>query len=207
MNRSPILFSFCSPAGGGKSTICGELSAADPLLRRSISTTTRKPRGAEVDGTDYFFVDQAEFDRRVDAGLFVEHARFGGSCYGTEVRNVELAEQSAADLLLAIDVQGAASLKQRFPAQAVTVCVFPPSAEILEERLRMRGTESDVRIRERLAIAQEELRILSTPGFSDYFLLNDELGKTVLLAQAIIAAERQRFSRFDPQYLTKLFNS
>ncbi len=177
----------------------------DAALRQSLSTTSRSPRGPEKDGVDYYFVSEAEFVRRIDAGMFVEHAQFGGSRYGTEVRNIDLARAANADLLLAIDVQGADALKSQFPEMAVTICVFPPSFAVLEERLRNRGTESEERIAERMRIAEGELAIMRKSGFSDYLLINGDFEQAVNSARAIIAAERQRFSRYYPAYLDELF--
>jgi guanylate kinase len=201
----PILFCFCSPSGGGKSTICRELIKREKSLRLSISTTTRAPRRGEVDGADYYFVDESEFKRRVTAGLFVEHARYGGGSYGTELRNFTEAAGAEADLLLDIDVQGARALQRSHAAASVTICVFPPSVEKLKERLSARGTETEERIAERLKIARQEIVTLSEPGFSNYLLINDDLGEAVRTASSIISAERQRFSRFDAKFLAAMF--
>jgi guanylate kinase len=201
----PILFCFCSPSGGGKSTICRELIKRDNSLRLSISTTTRAPRRREVDGVDYCFVDENEFKRRVEAGLFVEYARYGGGSYGTELRNLTEAAAAKADLLLDIDVQGARTLQCSHAPATVTICVFPPSIDKLKERLSARGTETEERIAERLKIAQQEIVTLSERGFSDYLLINNDLGEVVQTASSIISAERQRFRRFDAEFLAAMF--
>jgi len=193
--REAILFCFCGPAASGKSTICRELLALDEKLRLSISTTTRAPRGEEVDGEDYFFVTPAEFQKRISAGKFLEHAVFNEKHYGTEIANLEQAEAEGSDLLLDIDVQGAESLKKLYPGRTVVIFVFPPSFSVLEERFRSRGTEDEAKIQARLKIAQQEIEKLRSPGFSDYYLENDDLRNALKNAQAITAAERCRFSR------------
>ena len=196
--REAILFCFCGPAASGKSTICRELLALDDQLRLSVSTTTRAPRGKEVEGEDYFFVDEAEFKKRIAAGKFLEHAVFNEKHYGTETFNLELAKADGADLLLDIDVQGAESLKKLHPNRTIITFVFPPSFSVLEERFRARGTEDEAKIQARLKIAKNEIEKLRSPGFSDYYLENNDLREAVKSAQAIVRAERCRFSRISP---------
>lgn len=162
-------------------------------------------RKGEADGADYYFVDESEFKRRIEAGLFAEHACYSGCSYGTELKNLTEAAAAQADLLLDIDVQGARTLKQSNAAATVTICVFPPSLDKLKERLSKRGTETEERIARRLSIAQKEIETLSEPGFSDYLLINDKLEEAVETAAAIIAAERQRFCRFSAEYLAGVF--
>lgn len=202
----PILFVFCGPTASGKSTICQRLLQGDGNLLSSISTTTRKPRENEVEGVHYFFVDEEEFADRVDAGCFLEHAKYGGNCYGTELRNIELAKAQGKDLVLDIEVQGVEQLKELHPNQLVTTFIFPPSFSVLVDRLRERRTEDEASIQRRLLIARVELARLTSPGFSDYLLINDDLDTSVLQAQAIVQAERMRFSRLDPNFVTKLRN-
>lgn len=153
----------------------------------------------------YFFLSEEEFVERIAKDAFIEHAEFGGKRYGTERRNIDLAESSAVDLILDIDVQGVTRLKQLFPSQVVTIFVFPPSFAVLQERLRKRGTETQERRDERLRLAQEELHVLRGEGFSDYLLINDDLDTAIANAKAIVLAERQRLSRYSDANLRALF--
>ncbi len=191
----PIFFCFCGPAASGKSTLCRELVRLDSRLRLSVSTTTRSPRGEEKDGIDYYFVSDAEFQNRIASGRFLEHAVFNGKRYGTELGNLESAESDGADLLLDIDVQGAEALKKLRPADTVVIFIFPPSMAVLEERFRARGTEDEEKIQARLQIARKEIETLRSPGFSDYYIENDDLQQAVKSSQAIVDAERCRFHR------------
>jgi len=195
MLRDPILFCFCGPAGSGKSSVCTELKKKTENVSLSISTTSRAPRGAESDGKEYFFVSSEEFEKRIQAGRFLEHAVFNGNYYGTELTNIEHAKEKGTDLLLDIDVQGAEQLRKLYPQETVVVFLFPPSFAVLEKRFRDRKTDSEEKILTRLQLAREEIRVLTGQGFSDYFVLNDSFAKAVADAEAIISAERCRFSR------------
>ena len=199
-----IFFCFCGPSGSGKTTLTHQLLRSLDHVKLSISTTTRAPRGKEVDGKDYYFVTTAEFTRRIEAGTFLEHAKYGGNHYGTERSNLTAAETAACDLLLDIDLQGVTALKKLYPKQTVTVFVFPPSWAILEQRIRERGTESSEQINKRLQIAAEEVRTLRESSFSDYLLVNENLESCVSLGRSIIEAERNRLSRFPQSTLSKL---
>ena len=203
-DRSLIFFCLCGPGASGKSTISRQLVASDPTLKLSISTTTRAPRGNEQDGKEYHFVNEEEFERRVAASLFLEHASFGSRRYGTGEENLTDAVAAGQDLVLDIDVQGAAELKRLFGPQVVTVFVFPPSFAELESRFRARGTDSEARIEERLQLAEEEIRRLLAPGFSDYLLLNGVRAEALAHAQAIVSAERQRRSRCSDAWLASI---
>ncbi len=203
--HSSILFLFCAPAASGKSTVCHLLLERDSHLKRSVSTTTRPPREGEVDGNDYNFVSVEEFNRRVKDGLFTEYAEFGGYLYGTEKKNIENAESGGFDLLLDLDVQGVEQVKKLYPEKVVTIFIFPPSFAVLEERLRSRGTDSVERQEQRLALAFKELEKLRSEGFADYLLINDQLEDSITEAQAIISAERQKFSRQTSEFMQDLF--
>ncbi|MCB0323998.1 MAG: guanylate kinase [Bdellovibrionales bacterium] len=203
----PLLFCLCAPAGSGKSTVCAQVVANDPQLRRSISTTTRQPRPGEIDGQHYFFVTKDEFEQRRAAGRFVEHAQFGQESYGTETLNVECARESRQDLMLAIDVQGVKRLKELFPRQTVTVFLFPPSFAILEQRLRSRATENEQALVERLEIARREIEILRDRTFSDYLVINDTIPFAVDSVRSIVVAERLRLDRLSDTDLDERFRS
>src|SRR4029077_20555586 len=151
------VFIISAPSGSGKSTLVSELMRLVPRLRFSVSYTTRYPRGDERDGVDYFFISRADFEERIARGEFLEHAEVFGNYYGTHrsVLNEALAE--GKDLVLDIDVQGAAQLKSKLP-DAVTIFILAPSRQILEQRLRARSEDADEIIKRRLYDAAEEIR-------------------------------------------------
>ncbi|MCC6954395.1 MAG: guanylate kinase [Deltaproteobacteria bacterium] len=201
--RSPIVFCFCGPIACGKSTITKALVKTMPSLALSISTTTRTPRVGELDGREYHFVSDEEFQTRVDASQFIEHAIVSGYRYGTEKRNAE-ALPVGSDLVLEIDFQGALSARKVFGEQVVVIFVTPPSFAILRERLSKRGDKGTEYLEQRLALAEQEINVLSNGDFSDYLLLNDSLDAAIDAAKAIVAAERHRYSRYSPDFIRHL---
>lgn len=167
-----------APSGTGKSTIINRLIKDDGLhLGFSISATSRAPRGAEIDGKDYFFLSDEEFQRRVEAGDFVEWEEvYAGTCYGTLESEVERVTGSGHNLIMDVDVKGALSIKNRFGEEALSIFVMPPDISTLEQRLRSRATDSEETIARRLAKAEYEM------GFADRFdtvVVNDELEKAI----------------------------
>ncbi|MDE5882531.1 MAG: guanylate kinase [Muribaculaceae bacterium] len=167
-----------APSGTGKSTIINRLIKDDGLrLGFSISATSRAPRGAEVDGKDYFFLSDEEFQRRVEAGDFVEWEEvYAGTRYGTLESEVERVTGSGHNLIMDVDVKGALSIKNRFGDEALSIFVMPPNITTLEQRLRSRATDSEETISRRLAKAEYEM------GFAERFdtvVVNDELEKAV----------------------------
>ncbi|MCX8036152.1 MAG: guanylate kinase [Candidatus Sumerlaeia bacterium] len=191
--RRNRLFVISAPSGGGKTTIVRALLAADPHLAHSISTTTRAPRPGEVEERSYCFVSQEEFDRLVKEDRFLEWARVHGHCYGTRRDQVQAILDSGRDAILAIDVQGAQSVRQAVP-DAVLIFLWPPSKAVLEARLRLRGSERGEEIARRMRTADEEMR--AAPLF-DYLVLNDQLETAIAQVRAIIEAERCRVPRAD----------
>jgi guanylate kinase len=185
-----IVFIISAPSGSGKSTLVNELRKIVPNLEFSISYTTRKPRGSEETGKDYYFVSRAEFDEMVRHDEFLEHADVHGKCYGTARRFLRDAEQKERDLLLDIDVQGAAQIKAKMPG-AVTVFVLPPDRKTLEWRLRNRGQNSQEDIERRMATARREIENYDK---YDYILVNDRLEDSVEALKSIVLAERSRRS-------------
>ena len=167
----PFLLVLSSPSGGGKTTIAQALLAARADVGYSVSATTRAPRPGEQDGRDYHFLTADEFERRVEAGEFLEHATYGGNRYGTLRSEVERVLEGGRHVVLDIEVDGARQVRARMP-DAVRVFVLPPSAEVLVERLRSRDTESAEARRLRLSLAAEELRAASE---YDYVVVNEEL--------------------------------
>ena len=187
------VFIISAPSGSGKSTLVSRLMNEVEKLTFSVSYTTRKPRGAEVDGEAYHFIDRTEFETRMGAGEFLEHAEVFGNYYGTHESALQIAENKGADLVLDIDVQGAAQLKKRIP-DAVTIFILAPSLEILEQRLRSRSQDSEETIRRRLADAAREIRDY---GLYDYVLVNEDLELAAETLQSIVRAERVKRVRVE----------
>ncbi len=144
----PLLIVISAPSGGGKTTLCEQLLAANPSMTRAVTCTTRAPRPGEKDGVDYYFLDAGSFLKRVQAGNFLEHATVFGNSYGTLKSEVLSKLRQGKDVLLNVDVQGAATIRERaeedpeLKRALVQVFLTPPSLAILEERLKRRGTDS-----------------------------------------------------------------
>jgi len=187
------VFIISAPSGSGKSTLVNRLLGEVEGLTFSVSCTTRAPRGSEKSGQAYDFIDRTEFERRIAAGEFLEHADVFGNYYGTHRSALELAEAAGKDLVLDIDVQGAGQLRERVP-DAVTIFVLAPSREILEQRLRARSQDSDEVIQRRLANAVREIRDYKQ---YDYVLVDEDLEPAVESLKAIVRAERVRRIRVE----------
>ncbi len=187
------VFIISAPSGSGKSTLVSRLLNEIALLAFSVSYTTRKPRAREIEGQAYHFIDRAEFERRLAANEFLEWADVFGNYYGTHADALENAIKLGKDLVLDIDVQGAAQLKKRIP-DAVTIFVLPPSREVLEQRLRARSQDAEEVIRRRLADAAREIR---NYRLYDYVLVNDDLDLAAETLKAIVRAERVRRIRVE----------
>ena len=152
-----LLIVVAAPSGAGKTTLCHRLLADFGELRLSVSTTTRPPRGREQDGRDYHFTSKEEFEGQIREGRFAEWALVHGNYYGTSKDVVARSLAGGDSVLLDVDVQGSASLKQAFGDRCVTIFVAPPSVEELERRLRKRNTDSEESIRRRMQNAREEM--------------------------------------------------
>lgn len=187
---------IAGPSGVGKGTLVREVRLHVPQgFLLSVSATTRRPRPGEVDGTDYYFVDDAGFDRMVGDGEMLEWAEvFHGHRYGTPAGPVELHRDAGRDVMLEIDVEGARWVRERVP-DAVMILLEPPSRAELERRLRSRGTDSDDGIAERLAKADWEL---SQRDLFDHDVVNDDLERASSQVAAIIEASRARSEATDP---------
>ncbi len=190
--RRGLLIVLSSPSGAGKSTISRMLMAADSEVTMSISVTTRPKRPGETEGVDYHFVDDAEFDRRVAAGEFVEWAPVFGYRYGTPKGPVKAALKAGRDILFDIDWQGTQQLQAAMGEDLVTIFILPPSMDELEQRLRKRGTDSEQVIRERMGRAGGE--ISHWPEY-EYVLLNADTETCLAEVRSIVAAERLKKSR------------
>lgn len=189
------------PSGSGKSTLLRQVLAADPRVRFSVSHTTRPPRAGEVDGQDYRFADEASFRALAEAGGFLEWAEYGGHLYGTSREAVDEPTARGLDVILEVEVQGAAQLHERL-GDAVFAFIIPPSMEVLEQRLRGRATEPDEVICKRLARAREEIRLVLGDGSQasplasyDYIVVNDQPGAAVRDLMHILGAARLRRPR------------
>lgn len=187
------VFIISAPSGSGKSTLTSALIRTVPNIRFSVSYTTRQPRGQEKDGTDYFFITREEFERRVSEGEFLEYAEVFGNYYGTHISELARADRDGYDLVLDIDVQGARQLKEKIPA-AVSIFVLAPSRQVLEERLRSRGQDSDEVIQRRLREAAEEIRNYYR---YDYVLVNQEVAASIDTLVSIVKATRSRRDRME----------
>jgi guanylate kinase len=187
----PIVYIVSAPSGSGKSTLVNELRKLVPGLDFSISYTTRRPRGSEQNGREYFFVPVADFKRMIEQGEFLEYACVFGNYYGTAKRFLREAEEHGHDLLLDIDVQGAAQIKSQIP-DAVSVFILPPDKQTLEWRLRHRSQDAEDVIQKRLVAAAKEIE--NYPGY-DYILINDRLEQSIDELKAIVLSERLRRSQ------------
>ncbi|MGA2748860.1 MAG: guanylate kinase [Verrucomicrobiota bacterium] len=195
---TPLLIVISAPSGGGKTTLCQQLLARHPEMVRAITCTTRPPRPGEVEGRDYYFLDEETFSRRIEAGVFLEHARVHDHRYGTPKTEVLEKLHQGRDVLLNIDVQGAATLCARAAADAdlrhalVTVFLTPATVAELEERLRRRGTDSPAQLEKRLRAARHE--IAQWHKFQ-YLIISTSIAEDVRRMEAIVDAERMRQCR------------
>src|SRR5579862_1095158 len=184
------VYIISAPSGSGKSTLVEKVRKIVPRLDFSISYTTRQPRGKERNGVEYFFVSREEFDRMVKRGEFLEYAEMFGNCYGTAKRFLDEAQRKENDLLLDIDVQGAAQIKSKISG-AVSVFILPPDRKTLEARLRHRSLDREEVIQRRLVTARGE--IVKYREY-DYILINDRLEDSVEALRAILLSERLKDS-------------
>jgi len=191
LKRRGLLFVLSSPSGAGKTTIARMLLAQDSGISLSVSATTRPMREGEVEGRDYHFVTDAEFDRMVESGQFLEWAHVFGRRYGTLENEVRRSIDAGCDVLLDIDWQGTQQLKQVDP-DIVRVFILPPSMAELERRLRARGTDSDEVIASRMERAAAEI---SHWAEYDYVLVNEDKETCLGKVHAILEAERLKATR------------
>ncbi|MCX8156311.1 MAG: guanylate kinase [Verrucomicrobiae bacterium] len=201
MSHSRLLIVLSAPSGAGKTTLCHNLLAVDAQVARAITCTTRPPRRGEEDGRDYYFLSEDDFTRQIAAGEFLEHALVHGHRYGTLKKEVLRHFDAGKDVLLNIDVQGAATLRQaaatdpRLARSLVTVFLATRSLAELEARLRKRNQDPPEVIQRRLAAARAELEHWKD---FDYLILSGTMSEDLHHFQSILVAERLRSRRASP---------
>jgi guanylate kinase len=192
LHRRGLMFILSSPSGAGKTTIARMLLAEEPELSLSVSVTTRPRRPGEVEGRDYFFVDQPAFDQMIEDGLFFEWAHVFGHSYGTPKAHIKQGLKAGRDFLFDVDWQVTQQLYQRAETDVVRVFLLPPSLAELGRRLTARATDAAAVIAARMARAQAE--ISHWDGY-DYVVVNDDVDACFAKVRAILASERMRRSR------------
>jgi guanylate kinase len=190
------IFVIAAPSGAGKTSLVKALLTEQPLIKVSVSSTTRSVRPGEVDGVDYVFLSEAEFLMRRDAGEFLEWAKVHSNFYGTSKKWIENEIANGIDIILEIDWQGAQQIKRLFPL-AVGIFIAPPSMKALKERLDARGQDSDEVIEARLAAAQSEINHASE---FEYVIINQDFSDALRDLMQIVAASRLRFKQQAHQF-------
>ena len=191
-NRPGVAFIVSAPSGAGKTTLCRSVQEQISGLEFSISHTTRTMRDGEVNGRDYHFIGEKDFRAMINQNAFAEWAEVHGNMYGTSLEEIERANRTGDDLLVEIDVQGAAQLRSKLPS-AVFIYILPPNLSVLESRLRGRGTDAEESIQRRLTIA---LREIGYQTDYDYIIENKNLEEAIEQFASIVRAERLRQTRY-----------
>lgn len=195
LHPAGLLLIVSAPSGAGKTTVCEGVLALNPNCIRAVTCTTRAPREGEKDGVDYYFLEAADFLKRVQAGNFLEHATVYGNSYGTLKSEILAKLRQGRDVLLSVDVQGASAIRERgrtdpeLQKSLVTIFIAPASIAVLEDRLRKRNTDSEQAIQKRLGVAKQEL---SHWKHFDYLVLSETIERDLERVQAIITAEKLR---------------
>jgi guanylate kinase len=198
----PLVLIVSGPSGSGKSTLVERLMELPDMLW-SVSCTTRPPRASESPGKWYDFVTESQFERLIQEGAFLEYARvFGKYWYGTPRKWLERAREASQDLVLEIDVQGAAQVKAKLP-EALAMFILPPSRQELEHRIRARGQDSEDEIARRMEQARQEMQRFTD---YDYVVVNDDLERAGREVQAIVTAAR-RSSRRNADQVRRILDS
>ena len=192
VERRGLMFVLSSPSGAGKTTLSRMLVAETPALRMSVSATTRPMRPGEVEGKDYYFVDQKRFDAMVENGELLEWANVFDNRYGTPRAPVEAALAAGQDVLFDIDWQGTQQLRSRQPNDVVSVFILPPSVTALEQRLHTRAQDSEEVIRGRMKKAGDEMSHFDA---YDYIVVNDNIGIAFEAVKSILRAEQLKRER------------
>jgi guanylate kinase len=199
LKKRGFLIVLSGPSGAGKNSVMNAVFPTIPNLKYSVSVTTRPPRAGEVEAVNYFFRTDEEFDRMIENGDLLEWATFVGYRYGTPKEFVlEQIEQGNA-VIMDIDIQGAAQIREKMP-EAIFVFLLPPTREDLSHRLRHRGSDSEEVIKRRLAKSQEEIKHITD---YDYFVINDDLSNAAEQLRMIILSEWSRVDRLNLEELEK----
>jgi guanylate kinase len=186
-----LLIVLSGPSGVGKGTVCGALRKQDTHIKYSVSATTRKPREGEVEGVNYFFKSQEEFQRMIRENELLEYAQYVDNFYGTPRDYVEEMIASGRDVILEIEVQGALQVKETFP-EGVFIFLMPPSIKELRSRIEGRGTETKDLIDNRMTVARDEIELMDK---YDYVVENDEVEAAVERIKSIVTAENCKKER------------
>ncbi len=195
---TPLLVVLSAPSGTGKTTLCDQVLAKRPNMTRAITCTTREPRTDEKDGEDYFFLDAGDFLKRVQAGNFLEHATVFGNSYGTLKGEVLGKLRAGRDVLLNVDVQGAATIRTHAEGDPelrrslVSVFLTPPSMLVLEQRLQKRGQDPPQAIAKRLSVARQEI---AQWRHFDYLIVSGRIEEDLRRMEAVLDAEQMRQGR------------
>jgi len=172
MNKKGRLVLFSGPSGVGKDTLLDILLEKKPEIRHSVSITTRKKRENEVDGVDYFFISRDRFENMIDNNGVLEYTQYGVNLYGTPKEPIDNWLNEGETVILKIEVHGAENIKKMYPEESVAIFIMPPSIEVLEQRLRNRGTENEEDLIRRMEIATSEIE--KSVDY-DYIIINDNL--------------------------------
>lgn len=191
MFHKGLLAVFCGPSGVGKGTILKLVQEKNEKLRFSVSATTRNPREGEIDGQNYYFISVSKFKEMIKNGELVEWVEYCGNYYGTPRKYIEDSVKNGYDVILEIEVEGAANIKSQYP-DSVSVFVLPPSFNDLKSRIEGRGTENSETIEKRLNRAKEEVKYINN---FDYIIINDDIQSTANNLNTILSSERFRFKR------------
>lgn len=186
------LIIISSPSGGGKGTLIKEVRGMLPDLGYSCSHTTRPKRFGEEEGREYYFISSDEFERRIEAGEFLEHANVHGNYYGTSLAESRKVFNTGKDLIVEVDVQGALQIMEKPEIEPISIFILPPSFEVLRARLTARATEDADELRTRLRNSFNE--VMQYPKF-DYVIVNEDLPTATRQMASIIIASRQRRDR------------
>ena len=185
LNKGKLII-FSAPSGSGKTTLINKLRQDNPELAFSISATTRKPRRNEKNGVEYFFMSRKNFKEKIDNNHFVEYKTVYGNLYGTLRTYVEKMINKGKSVIFDIDVQGALAIKEQYPDDVVMIFIYPPSLEVLGERLKLRGTDSDEEINKRLKFAKIEMEKMKVYAYN---ICNDSLKDSYSDIRDILAKE------------------
>ena len=199
LNRKGLLLVVSGPSGAGKGTICKALLNKNDKIKLSVSATTRKPRNGEVHGVNYFFIEKEEFTKMIENGEFLEYAQIYDNFYGTPKAAIIECLEKGQDVILEIEMQGARQIKEVYP-EGVFIFVLPPSLEELKSRIVGRGTETQEEIEKRFSCAFEEINQIVN---YDYFIVNEDIEKSVSDVEAIICAEKNKVTRYKNNIIDK----